>query len=214
MRRRRGRALVRRIPRSITADNFFTKFTLVTNISGTSGTAIREDLGFSIGNYSVFDTLRTYFERYRIHKVVVKIIPQFNIAGLSAASATNAYAEIGDHGLLRTPSTTFTATPTYTWQQFVNNDKVKIRRGTSIIKASCIPNIVNYGVALSTTGASTPGIGNMNYKPWVSTSAENVHFFTWQYMRNASSNANTVNYVIYKTIYVQMKDRVQPIFNS
>lgn len=211
--RRYGRRL--RISRPLTTNVLYTKLTQLRIASGTLGAQGYMDLGFDIGDLTNMNGLRPFWERVRLHKIAVKIVPKFNVIGLTnPPQATAAVPDIGDHGLIRTPSTFFPTTPTFSWNAFSSLDKVKIRRGTQILKAMCIPNIVTYATSFTTAGVATPAIASVLYKPWISSTAENVHFFTWIYSRQVGSNANSVEYNVYVTAYCEFRDRVSPGFNA
>jgi len=209
--RRFKRAYRRRRFRRRISKRVFTTFTLLTSQNASSAGEIRADLGFKPTDFTAWLSYATNYERYRIHKAVVKISPGFNVAGGTGASVTDS-SNVGDQALLRTPSTSFITTPTYTFAQICNAERVKIRRGFDVMTASCIPNNVSYDVGI-VGGVLTPSIGNINYKKWNSTSDRNSEFYTWQWMREAGVGNAVTQYNIYLKIYCEFKERVLPAFN-
>jgi len=212
--RRKRRFHRRRIPRPLVSNVLYTKLTQLIEPGGVLGTQFYQDLGFNLPDLTNMNGLRTFWDRVRIHKVVIKIVPKFNCIGLTNAPVSAAVVAVGDHGIIRTPSTFFPTTPTFNWTAFCSLDKVKIRRGTQVVKASCIPNIVTQGTAFTTAGIAEPAIASVQYKPWISSTASNVHFFTWVYSRQPGANNNTVEYNIYQTAYCEFRDRLSPGFNA
>nr|WAE42329.1 MAG: capsid protein [Cressdnaviricota sp.] len=209
---KKGRRMrvARRVPRPMRSNVLFTKFRLVEGFEAAASSKMYQDLGFNITQFPTsVQNLFTYFERFRIHLVVLKIIPSFNTIGRSALDGDTF---IGDQFLLRTPSTSFTTVPTYSIKEIAACDKVKIRRGTQIVTAKCVPNIVSYN-AVTATGAPVPGIGSVIYKPWISEGGQKQNFFTWQWFRNSGGGSYPCNYTFYTTIYCEFRDRVVPAFN-
>ena len=212
--RRKKRLYRRRIPRMMTSNVLYTKLTQLRSLTGSLGSQAYVVLGFNLPDLVNYNGISPFWDRVRVHKVVVNIRPKFNVIGWTINDATGAVPEIGDHGLVRTPSTYFPTTPTFNFQAFASLDKVKIVRGCQNLRAVCIPNIIQQGTAFSTAGVATPAISSVVYKPWLSTTAANVHFFTWQWSRQTGANSNGVEYNCYVKAYVEFRDRLSPGFNA
>ena len=145
--RRKKRLYRRRIPRMMTSNVLYTKLTQLRSLTGSLGSQAYVDLGFNLPDLVNYNGISPFWDRVRVHKVVVNIRPKFNVIGWTINDSTGAVPEIGDHGIVRTPSTYFPTTPTFNFQAFSSLDKVKIVRGCQNLRAVCIPNIIQQGTA-------------------------------------------------------------------
>ncbi len=212
--KRRSVKRMRRRRRNL--DRVFATFQNVAKFDISSSAITYRNLNVRIGDFGDATDYLQLYEQYRINKVVVKIRPRINATGNtsgSAGSVTTA-SQVADHGLVRAPSTITLAQNSRTWANFINVNRVKIRRGTQELKAACVPNTLGR-VAILQGQSLTPasGFGETMYKKWYGSGEDDIVFFTWQYMHDFDTSlSSTVD--VYIKIYCEFKTRLNVLFNS
>ena len=210
------RRLVKRMRRRRrNLDSVFVTFQNTARIDiGNTGPTYR-NLNVRIGDFGDAADYLQLYEQYRINRVLVRIRPRITAVGNTQGNSSSVQStQVGDHALVRCPSTITLAQNSRTWNNFINVNKVKIKRGTQELKAICVPNTLARAATLA--GSSlTPatGYGETQYKKWMGSGEDNIVYFTYQYMHDWDASLTT-SVDIYIKVYCQFKTRLNVLFNS
>lgn len=212
---KKRRAVKRMRRRRRNLDVCFATFQNTARVDVNNQSVTYRNLNVRIGDFGDAADYLQLYEQYRINKVVCRIRPRITAVGnTSGSSGTTNSTQVGDHALVRAPSTITLAQNDRTWNNFVNVNRCKIRRGTQELKAVCVPNTL--GRVATLKGQSlTPqsGYGETQYKKWNGSGEDDIVYFTWQYMHDWDSSLST-SVDIYIKVYCQFKTRLNVLFNS
>lgn len=209
--RRRSLKRFRRRRRSKRQDTILVSFTNYAKKDLSLNDPDYSNFNIRIGDFGDAADYLQIYEQYKIHKVAIKIVPRVNISGTIGSGATTV-GQVAQHGLVRCPATLTLASTSRTWANFVNVDHAKIRRGTQVLSAVCVPNVITRVATLGGSGTPGAGYGETKYKPWLGTGEDDIIHFTWQYMHQNDISAST-SIDVYLKIYVAFKNRVNSLFN-